>query len=395
MKKAVLFSGFSFFAVAFNILSAQEANPTPAVDSSPNPKFSVGALVDTYYSYKFQQVSRKDLGPTDGNVGYFNPTIFNATLALAEISFTARQGEAAFHISTIYGETADKMPNIDPVVTFGGPPPTGLLGIWEVYASYSPGDWAFKFGKLAAHMGNEVIESNKDWNYTRSLLFSSMLMPHYHVGLSANYTTPDKVFGATGYIYNGIDNDGLVVAPGEEKTYGLKLSVQPAPNFNLVFNGLTGPDPHTNNDVFGQSIMEIILNWKVTPELSFALDAALNYQYPQSSLTAASNTYWGSALYGRYQIAKDWAVAFRLEETDNSSPADTLFGSFVLPATNLEYREATLTFEHNFSAHFLARLEGRYDYALSGGNPYPVGIGPYTDGANDQGTATASVVVSF
>ena len=74
------------------------------------------------------------------------------------------------------------------------------------------------FGKFVTPAGAEVIETNQNWNYTRSLLFYYAI-PYYHFGARAKYTFNDK-WSLTGYMTNGWNN---VIGTGSGKTGGLSL----------------------------------------------------------------------------------------------------------------------------------------------------------------------------
>ena len=87
--------------------------------------------------------------------------------------------------------------------------------------------------------------------------------------------------------------------------------------------------------------------------------------------------FWGVDVYGRYQIASDWAAALRLEQVvDTDGVALGLYGLGPQTTTagkgsnDVTADEVTLTVEHNFSTNLLLRLEGRMDMAASGGTQY-------------------------
>src|SRR6185369_2857496 len=131
------------------------------------------------------------------------------TLGLAEISAVATQGQGSAHVVLAYGQE----------INLG----LATLG-WDVlqaYVSYNPGEFTFNFGRFATWMGNEVIESKGNWNYSRSLLFWYTI-PLWHTGFSAAYNSPDSKFGVTGYVTDGWNN---VFASNKqmEKTIGLQL----------------------------------------------------------------------------------------------------------------------------------------------------------------------------
>jgi hypothetical protein len=103
-------------------------------------------------------------------------------------------------------------------------------------------------------------------------------------------------------------------------------------------------------------------------------------------------------LYGRDQVASDWAVAVRLEDVMDSGELGYGFLTSATAYTAGSLMEGTLTVEHNFTANLLGRLEGRYDT-----NSLPTGVGTataavsiYGGGAStSQATGTASMVFSF
>lgn len=384
MKKLV-WVAFIGMASFYSPGGAQESTPTP--QTTPRPKISIGLLVDGYYSYNATNAAVSALG--SGNRNYLNDTDSMDTLALAELSFDLTQGETGIHVSAIYGQEVDTMLNRG-LIFFGGIP-YNQFAIWEAYGSYHPGNWIFQYGKFASFLGFEVLQSDQDWNYSRSLMFTSL--PYRLTGFNAGYTSPDGLWDVTGYLDGSILYD---FGPGSiARSYGLKLRYRPSGHVSFTLNGLTGPFGTADN-IFNQYYLEGIVQWKVMPKFSLALDGTLNDTFSLSNLDPPWRTLWGAALYGRYEIDPDWDVALRLEETQNLTPSFTTPPPPVtLGAYNTETREVTLTLGHHFTEHILVRIEGRYDYALSNGQTWAPGSGPYAGGSDDQYTGTASVVISF
>jgi len=261
------------------------------------------------------------------------------------------------------------------------------LDVLQAYVSYNPDQWSFKFGRMATHMGNEVIESNGNWNYSRSLLFWYPI-PLWHTGFSATFT-PDAKFSIMACVHDGWNSTN---ASHYGKTYGLQVVLKPESAFSLTLNGIAGPDP---TGVTGDSryVGEGILAWNASDKFSLVLDGEGG---GQDIGTTGSSTFWGAALYGRYQMQNDLAATLRLEVLKDSQDLMAIYGATpVGPATDVEGREVTLTIERNFTPNLLGRLEGRYDYALSGGTIYAAGTGPFAGGSADQLTGTASAIMSF
>jgi hypothetical protein len=364
---------------------AATAAPTAAATPAP-PTVTVNGMVDTYYQYNF----------SDGNNGgtssgyYYNGVDNSFTLGLAEAKFTATQGAASGHLVLAYGQEASS--------AAGGLGTTGLgFDVLQAYVAYNPGQWTFTGGRFVTWMGNEVVESNANWNYSHSLLFG--VIPIWHTGLSVNFA-PSSTFNVTGY---AVDGNNVVSAAGMNgKTYGLEAVLAPSSQWSFTLNGLEGPiagqsiAPNGGSNFIGEGII------KFTPDsmLSFALDAQYGMtSYPATTPASPTPSYFGLALYGRDQIASDWAVALRLEDLmDNGelniAPLNTAGTAY---NTSSLY-EGTLTIEHDFTANLLGRLEGRFDTnaTATAASTSTTAAYDYASGsANSQVTATYSMVFTY
>ena len=54
-------------------------------------------------------------------------------------------------------------------------------------------------GKFVTHMGNEVIESKDNWNYSRSFLFAYAI-PYYHTGIRLTYPLASTLSGTLDHL---------------------------------------------------------------------------------------------------------------------------------------------------------------------------------------------------
>lgn len=348
--------------------------------AADGPTVTTGGLVDTYFTYNFTNAGANANG-AGNNGSFFNNVDNSYTLGLAELKTNVSQGQASAHVVLAYGEESA----------------LGLFGsganILQAYVSYAPGECTLSFGRFVTWMGNEVIESNSNWNYGRSLLFWYTI-PLWHTGLSVNYSAPDSKFGITGYVTNGWNN-AFSTSNSMEKTYGLQVTMKPESDLSIVLNGSRGPNPMNVLDGSSHFVGEGIITYTADDKLTFAADTELGIH----DLGATSATFWGVALYGRYQLKSDWAVALRLEEVKDNNNSLGLYGASAIgSATDVEAREATLTLDHNFTPALTLRMEGRYDYALSGGVQYSKTtstVGPFQGGSGDQLTGTAAMVYSF
>jgi hypothetical protein len=81
-------------------------------------------------------------------------------------------------------------------------------------------------GKFVTPLGAEVIESQDNWNYSRSVLFGYAI-PFYHVGLRATLPAGDKLSFA-GYLVNGWNNSSEI--HGDFPCVGLTATLKPSPS---------------------------------------------------------------------------------------------------------------------------------------------------------------------
>jgi len=87
------------------------------------------------------------------------------------------------------------------------PGPSGLKYVQQAYLSVRApigSGLTVDAGKFVTPAGAEVIETQDNWNYSRSLLFA-WAIPYYHAGVRASYAFNDKLT-STGFVLNGWNN---------------------------------------------------------------------------------------------------------------------------------------------------------------------------------------------
>jgi len=383
MRKTIkLFSFLASFVIAgaFSQALAQTAAATPAA-----PTVVVGGMVDTYFAYDF---THQTAGTTGLGTGYFYNNVDSSyTMGLAEAKVTATQGPASAHLVLAYGQEG--------ALALGAAPGIDVL---QAYVSYTSGQWTFNAGKFVTWMGYEVIESSSNWNYSHSLLFGTL--PFWHTGMSVNFA-PSSSFGITGYVVDGI-NTNTTPSSVIGKEYGLEFAITPNSMWTITLNGMFGPADQPGTVPLGISndlawTGEAIVVYKPDSMWSFALDAEMGSTALPAAFTAPSSlSYWGIALYGRDQIASDFAIALRLEDLNDADDSVLGYGGGITNGVAASAKEVTLTFEHPFTANLLGRLEGRYDMASFNGNDAKIYATGSTSGPSaSQATATASMTFSF
>ena len=154
---------------------APEATPAPA----PEPKVQVGGCVDVYYGYNFNG--------SDPALRTFDVQHNAFSLSAAEVNFAkapTADSRVGFRTDLCFGKAADLTAAFEPRErtarrsTSTSSRPTSAC---------SPASVQFDAGKFVTPIGAEVIESQDNWNYTRSMLFGYAI-PFYHTGVRATVT---------------------------------------------------------------------------------------------------------------------------------------------------------------------------------------------------------------
>ena len=184
----------------------------PRLRPAPSPKFAFGGLVDTYYMYNFtppsgdnslqfpqpaarrrarvrHQREQHDAGARQVD----DERLAGRRLACSSTSATARSARS----STTRRRSAAAMP-ADRAVG-------NSFLIEQAFGEIAlPGNLTLDFGKFTTTAGAEVIEANKNWLYSRSLLFNAI--PLLHTGVRANLKINDMLT-VQASVVNGWNND--------------------------------------------------------------------------------------------------------------------------------------------------------------------------------------------
>ena len=95
-----------------------------------------------------------------------------------------------------------------------------------------------------------MIETNQNWNYSRSLLFYYAI-PYYHFGARAKYTFNDK-WSVTGFVTNGWNN---VASTNTGKTGGPSIAWNATKKVTLTETYLGGPEDMPDRETTGSGII--------------------------------------------------------------------------------------------------------------------------------------------
>jgi hypothetical protein len=193
---------------------------------------------------------------------------------------------------------------VPPGVT--SPERTALYGnsflVQQAYAEVKPHpNVSIDAGKFVTSASAEVIESNKNWLYSRSLLYTGV--PLLHTGLRVNaallgtIAAPELVLSLQ--IVNGWNNDPDI---NSDKTFGLNLTYTP------LNQGLTASlTSYIGKEVAGGKT-QILVDGVVTKDIG-NISVGGNVDYLK-----LDSAYWfGIAGMGRYTINDSFNVAARAE----------------------------------------------------------------------------------
>jgi hypothetical protein len=233
-------------------------------------------------------------------------------------------------------------------------------------------------GKMATHMGAEVIETPANINYSRSLLYT-LAIPYDHIGVMASYPFSSQ-FSATLYVYNGWNNVDII---NTDKTLGAEITWTPTSAITFVENWIGGAEEaHSFNK---RHVFDSILNIQATDALYISLNADYGQETNIPAVVSSVGTaVWkGISAIGKYSLTDASAIAVRGEYYYDQNGFTT--------GTAQTLKEITLTYEYKFTPAFLTRLEFRDD--MSDMSTFEDDSGAFTK--TSQSTLLVGAVYSF
>ena len=394
--------------------SASAYTPPTAVDDAP-PKISIASLLgpvtlsgfgDVYYGYDYYHPENNLAG-----LRYFEAPTNGFGFNMAELILdkaadaTSAESRVGYHVSAGYGQAAAIINGSD--VPFGYYSGDNFY-LKEAYASYLAPvgkGLTITVGKFVTNAGAEVIESNANWNYSRSLLFYYAI-PYFHFGAKAAYTFNPK-WAVNVSLVNGWNNTNIThdfAGQSSGLTYGGSVTYTPNAKWSVIENYYAGPVV----DGFGSG-SKTFNHWKqlsdsiisYTPNAKWAFqvngdygfgprfeseecDDAIVAQGVEECTFGPKVNWWGAAGYLKYTMSPKTNFAVRYEYFNDTDGYAGLLGG-----TEGWVQEVTGTYSYNLTSALLVRGEYRYDYAST---PFFYTGSRYL---RDQNTASLSFVYSF
>lgn len=285
---------------------AAEAAAAAPAPSAPLPiAFGWEALVDSYYMYNFTGDPK-----TQGPLGrQFDTNANSFSLNYAKFGVHADTDMVSFRMDIGAGHTASIINGGSQLYSTGTTPTSEGDGVYtsgflvqQAYATVRPhANISIDAGKFVTSASAEVIESNKNWLYSRSMLFYGV--PLLHTGLRVNaallgtIAAPELVLSLQ--IVNGWNNDPDI---NSDKTYGLNLIYTP-PNQGLTA-ALTS---YIGKETVGGK-NQILVDAVVTKDIG-NLSVGGNIDY----FKLDTKSWFGIAGMGRFTINDSFNVAARAE----------------------------------------------------------------------------------
>ena len=377
LVELLLGGGLAAYAQSNDAATTEEQTPAPAAASAPAP---APAPVDpgplhqwgTDFSFLFDGYVLKNFNnPPSGFNGLraFDVRSNTAHVNMAKITIDHSPAPVGFRLDVGFGQAFH-------IMHLGNRDPDAWHYFEQAYISLKPKSFhgvEIDVGEFVTSAGAEVIESNANYNYSRSLIFN-WAIPYSHTGVRVLYPIGSHFTGSF-QVVNGWNN---VEPINSGKTYG--------------FTGAYAWKKVTwnNNYYVGPEHFGTTKGWRNTYDTSVVVSQTdklswyLNFDYDHDKNVGPGSTSWlGLGWAGRYATSAKTAIATRLEFFKDTDGTSTGLAQTV--------KEWTLTGEYKLSNWLMTRGEYRVDWSDK----------PFFDkekvpgGAKSMQTLTFALIASF
>jgi hypothetical protein len=320
--------------------AAAAASAPPAAPAAKSPFTQYGMdfsfLFDGYTDANFNH-------PDSGFNQLRNFDVRANSLHVSQVMATIDRAPApvGFHLEAGFGQTFH-------MVHFAERFPDEADYIKQFYVSFKPKSWKglqVDVGKFVTSAGAEVIESNANWNYSRSILFA-WAIPYYHFGIRTAFPVGEHFTGGV-QLVNGWNN---VKDNNTGKTLGL-TGAYAWKKVTWSNNYYAGPEKDHTNQGWRQ-VYDTTALINATDKLS----TYINFDYGREALLGGELVKWaGIAGAARYAITSKAAIAGRTEFFNDIDGFST--------GVQQKLSEVTVTGEYKLANWLLSRLEFRSDFS--------------------------------
>jgi hypothetical protein len=226
-----------------------------------------------------------------------------------------------------------------------------LFDVLEAFASYSNDGFTLTAGKFVTYEGIEVVPGPSNPTITRGLLYT-WAEPITHVGAKLHYATGPVDLGVG--VVNGWDTNGVVFTGdnNDQKTFIFRAAITPVPQFFAALSGSYGVE----NTVPGNANPRLSLD--LTGAVIPSDTVTINFQGNYGSEKGTGGSWLG---FGVQPLIKFGAASLgaRLEYFADKLSIRTA----LLPGTDVNFVDFTVTPGYTFDNAFTLRAEFRYDTA--------------------------------
>ena len=334
--------------------------PAPAPAAAPAKTWkdflTLEGLADSYWMMNFAHGNSTLNGPQLRN---FDVASNSFSLSYLKLGVGASVENVSFRADLGYGHTGGIInaagavggPSYTPPdVGTASPPATAVLTsqlygsafiVQQAFASITFGQLTLDFGKFVTTAGAEVIESNKNWLYSRSLLFYGI--PLLHTGVRANFKASDMLT-LQASVVNGWNNDP---DNNGDKTFGLNATITASPMVSIyatTYFGKEGP-------VGAEGDMKFLGDLVAAITLSPTAGLNLNVDY----LKQGPTNFIGVAGMGHFVLSDHAALSVRGEFIKDK-------GIYIAGGEGSLF-EATVGLSLPWAGHYELRPEFRGDFS--------------------------------
>jgi len=238
----------------------------------------------------------------------------------------------------------------------GASPGTQAFVVQQAFAAVKfPGTpLTLDMGRFVTGAGAEVIEANKNWLYSRSMLFG--IIPFYHTGARLTLKANDQ-FSAQLTLANSQGAPDPDANSG--KVVGLQLSITPIAPLSIIATGYVGKEGPQGNAGDEKVTLDLVAAYAV----SDAVGLNLNFDYIKwgdlNALGVAAMAHFVAAEHltfsARGEFLKDKGILI--------PPPAVVPPALPVALTSTNLFEGTINAGIPFAGHFEARLELRGYFA--------------------------------
>lgn len=317
--------------------------PAPAPAPAAAPAKSVFTQWGTDFSFLFDGYVDGNFNHPDSGFNQYQNFDFRADtmhVNMGKITIDRAAAPVGFHLDVGFGQAFDVIHSTDRA-------PDAFKYFEQAYVSVKPKSWKgveVDAGEFVTSAGAEVIESNANWNYSRSLLFS-WAIPYYHFGVRT--TIPIGKFTGGFQVVQGWNN---IYDNNSGKTFGF-TGAYAWKKVTLSEVYYVGPEKTGTNQGI-RSLIDSVVTVNPNDKLSYYI----NVDYGREKQLDNSVAAWsGIAGAMRYAFTPKFAFASRAEYFDDFDG--------LMTGTKQAMKEITLTGEYKMSNWLTSRLEFRNDWS--------------------------------